>query len=118
MKPIKAKPIFYTVCYEALKNIAREHGFNLLIDGSLNRDLDLVLIPWIDNHTEPSTVILAFNGFLGGRISTEKEGQIITNMLNGAGRKKAIIQLNRDSRFDMTYGSLDEEWYLDITVII
>lgn len=111
MKPIKAKPIFYAVCYEALKTIAKEYGFNLLIDGSLNRDLDLVLIPWIDKHDTSLNAVEAFRNYLGGTFLGE---EIITTMNGSGGRKKCIINLNRERRFSM-WG--DEEWYLDITVI-
>jgi hypothetical protein len=114
-KSLKAKPIFYAVAYEALKNIAREFGYNLLIDGSLNRDLDLVLIPWHDKHHEVMEVLEAFKSYLGG--SFLKQGskkEIVSKMIGGAGRKKAVIDLNRSTRFSV-YG--DEEWYLDITII-
>lgn len=114
MKPIKAKPIFYAVCYEALKTIAKEYGFNLLIDGSLNRDLDLVLIPWISKHDQAINVVEAFRNYLGGKFLVEQDDRVITEMHGAAGRKKCIINLNRESRFDI-WG--DEEWYLDITII-
>ena len=43
-KPIKVKPMFYSVILEPLKILALEFGYNLVVNGSLNRDLDLILI--------------------------------------------------------------------------
>lgn len=82
-----------------------------MIDGSLNRDLDLVLIPWIDKHDTSLNAVEAFRNYLGGTFLGE---EIITTMNGSGGRKKCIINLNRERRFSM-WG--DEEWYLDITVI-
>jgi len=114
MKAIKAKPIFYTVCYEALKTICKEYGYNLLIDGSLNRDLDLVLIPWVDGYEDVYTVLLAMNTYLGGKFLTEPNGDIYSELSEGGGRYKSVINLNRESRFNRFE---DVEWYLDITII-
>jgi hypothetical protein len=51
-KPIKAKPHFYAVCLPGLQEIARNLGYNLVVHGSMNRDLDLIAIPWIDEPKE------------------------------------------------------------------
>jgi len=42
-KQVYAKPAIYCLFYENLKVIAKEFGYNLLIHGSINRDLDLLL---------------------------------------------------------------------------
>jgi hypothetical protein len=48
-KPIHVKPNFYSYCYESLKDIAKNHGYNLLIHGSMNRDLDLIAVAWVND---------------------------------------------------------------------
>ena len=115
-KPIKAKPQFYALVFEGMKSIAKEYGWNLLIDGSINRDLDLVLVPWVDNHTEPLKVLWAFESYLGGKLERQRGGDTITYVTNGGGRNKAVININRDSRFDLVYGSKDDEYYVDISI--
>ena len=45
-KPKHIKPGLYAIYFENLKDIACEYGFNLVVHGSLNRDLDLIAIPW------------------------------------------------------------------------
>ena len=42
-------PQFRTVC--------RTHGYAVAVHGSLSRDIDLVLVPWVDNASEPETVV-------------------------------------------------------------
>jgi hypothetical protein len=49
MKPTHAKPSLYAYYFMALKDIAKEYGYNLVVHGSLNRDLDLIAIPWVDD---------------------------------------------------------------------
>src|SRR5690242_9505289 len=65
-KPTKAKPVFYACCYEPLKVIAKEMGYNLLINGSLNRDMDLVAIAWSDEPKPMKEVVVAFDKYLRG----------------------------------------------------
>ena len=48
-KPLHAKPNIYAYYFEALKAIAKEYGYNLVVHGSMNRDLDLIAIPWVND---------------------------------------------------------------------
>ena len=113
-KPVKAKPIFYANLYEPLKVIAKEYGYNLLLDGSLNRDFDLVLVAWHDKHRKIEDVLTAMENYLGGSLHKEADGTMVSKMIGSAGRKKSIIDLNRSSRFDLWS---DDEWYIDITIL-
>lgn len=117
-KPIKVKPMFYSIVLEPLKLIAKEFGYNLLIHGSMDRDMDLVLVAWQDDCRDAVEVIKAFNSYLGGnlhdqRAANDKEPIYLKPMINGAGRLSALISLNRDNRFN-SYG--DDQWYLDISI--
>lgn len=47
-KPVHAKPALYAFYYEVLKVIAKNRGYALLLHGSMNRDLDLVAVPWMN----------------------------------------------------------------------
>lgn len=42
----------YACLYHGLAEIARKHGYALAIHGSLQKDLDLVAIPWIEDAAE------------------------------------------------------------------
>ena len=64
IKPVKARPVFYAMCYEQIKVIAKENGYNLLINGSLNRDFDLVAIPWSHDCINPIELLKKFSSYL------------------------------------------------------
>src|SRR3954463_16137983 len=95
-KPMKARPQFYAVCFEALKGIALEMGYNLIVHGSLNRDLDLVAIAWIDDPQPELKVIKAFDMNLRGVTYTDDSAErgYLFSVLPG-GRRSYVINLNR-----------------------
>lgn len=68
MKPIHVKPAFYTFCFQVLKKIAQDHGYNLLLHGSINRDLDLVIIPWSKEISDIDLVISKIANSIGGKV--------------------------------------------------
>jgi hypothetical protein len=39
--------------------VAREHGYALAVHGSLQRDMDLVAVPWTDRAADPEILLLA-----------------------------------------------------------
>lgn len=41
-------PLIYATFYPGLCDIARKHGYALALHGSLMRDMDVCLIPWVD----------------------------------------------------------------------
>ena len=49
----------YVMLYECLCEVAREHGYALAIHGTMQRDLDLVAIPWVDEAGDPEILIEA-----------------------------------------------------------
>jgi hypothetical protein len=53
----KWMPIMYATFYGILKEIAEKHGYAVAVHGSLTRDMDLVLIPWIE-HPGPVIKVL------------------------------------------------------------
>lgn len=58
-KPRPSWAPFYCALYPELAEIAREHGYALAIHGSLQRDFDLVCIPWINTPSEPKVIVEA-----------------------------------------------------------
>ncbi len=112
-KPIKAKPHFYSVCLEGLQQIAKDHGYNLVIHGSVNRDMDLVAIPWVDDPHTHAELLKSFCEYLGvPYLTNTKEEPLHFTMLAG-GRSSYIINLNRGGKFN---GYLDAQYYLDISI--
>lgn len=113
-KPIHVKPGLYTIFYEALKVIAKQHGYNLLINGSMNRDMDLVAVPWIDEPKPELEMVQAFDMHLRGRINANELGYSFS-VLPG-GRHSYIINLNRGDKDNEWFRYNDAQYYLDISI--
>lgn len=114
VKPIKAKPHFYAHCFQGLIEIAKAKGYNLLLHGSMNRDLDLVAVPWIDDPATHIELLDSFCEFLGVPLQRDPDDKpaYLYSVLGG-GRHSYVINLNRGGRFN---GYIDEQYYLDISI--
>lgn len=117
-KPIHVKPNIYTYFMEGMKVIAKEHGYNLLVHGSMNRDLDLIAIPWIDNPKKEVELVRALDVFLTGTDSVspdrdeDKDKQCYCHSMLGGGRSSYIISLARSGEWS---NYEDKQYYLDIS---
>lgn len=113
-KPIKAKPHFYACCLRQLQEIAKEKGYNLVIHGSMNRDMDLVAIPWIDEPSSHYELLKEFDLFLRGAYYEEDcfEQGYMYAVLPG-GRHSYVVNIARGGRYN-SYE--DEQYYLDISI--
>jgi hypothetical protein len=115
MKPIHVKPAFYTFVYGELKEIATKFGYNLVLHGSLSRDLDLIAIPWSIKLGDVDTMIQEFSDLIGGQIMIQSEEQ---KHCFPHGRLSYVININRThSNITGELKSSDQQWYLDISVI-
>uniref|UniRef100_A0AAU7PFS8 Uncharacterized protein n=1 Tax=Burkholderia phage vB_BgluM-SURPRISE13 TaxID=3159457 RepID=A0AAU7PFS8_9VIRU len=56
MKPANYAPV-YCALYPELAEIARSHGWGMAVHGSMARDFDIICIPWIEEPSEPQTVV-------------------------------------------------------------
>jgi hypothetical protein len=110
LKPLKVKPQFYSVCLEPMQQIARDMGYNLIIHGSVNRDMDLVAIAWTDNPKPRIELIHAFCDFLGVEKFTNPDAYLYTKLPGG--RDSYVINLNRGSKHN---NYQDAQYYLDIS---
>ncbi len=112
-KPIQVRPALYTMFYENLKVIALEYGYNLILHGSVHRDLDLVAVPWINNPKPELDMIKEFDRYFSGRCCSRKE-DYLHSVLPG-GRNAYVINLNRGDKKG-EWNGFDEQYYLDISV--
>lgn len=114
-KPIKSKPVLYAVCLPELQRIAIEHGYNLVVHGSLNRDLDLICVAWTDKPSSRIDLLDAFAEFLGAYRSRDSQdiNQSYHHSKLPGGRDSHIIHLNYG--FDSLGKHIDDQWYLDIS---
>lgn len=128
-KPIHAKPSYYAIMFEPLKEIALKYGYNLVLHGSLNRDMDLITVPWQEQLGSVDQMIKEFCEYVGGEIqlfneSRNNEGEIVGDLftVKPHGRKAYVINIYRGGYLngggfqDMTYHK-DPQTYIDISVI-
>lgn len=123
MKPLAVKPNLYTYFMDAMKQIAWDHGYNLVLHGSMNRDLDLIAIPWVDDPKPELDLMNALHAHLNHREDLIKE-QFLYNVLPG-GRHSYVINLNRGGYRNYGHGvsdneslgyEQDQQYYIDISV--
>lgn len=115
-KPVKARPSLYAIYFELLKPIAKDFGYNLLLHGSLNRDIDLVAVPWVDDPKDECIMLQEFDKCINGVCRTTQDGNIAEayhfNILPG-GRHSYFINVNRGGRWN-SYD--DRQYYIDISI--
>jgi len=116
-KPKHFKPGLYAMFYEQMKNIAMEYGYNLVVHGSMNRDLDLIAIPWTNEccFTKEQLMIKEFQQYLTGVELTSQNKEVTFTTLPG-GRHAYVISLNRGDRHGEWVRFEDSQYYLDISV--
>ena len=113
-KPIHAKPSLYAYYFHELKAIALKYGYNLVLHGSLNRDLDLIAIPWQPELKPHLEMIEEFTEYLGGIIEWQHfGGKLYPHGVMYHGRINYIINLNRGGK---RTNYEDPQYYLDISV--
>ncbi|HTJ52614.1 MAG TPA: hypothetical protein VL443_24330 [Cyclobacteriaceae bacterium] len=117
MKPTHVKPQLYTYYFLALKDIAKDFGYNLVVHGSMARDLDLIAIPWINDPKPELDLINALSKELTGNIAHEDHWRDVYMYSElPAGRHSYVINLNRrQSNKDGNYQD-DPQYYIDISV--
>lgn len=120
-KPIHAKPSLYAFYFESLKIIALKYGYNLVLHGSMNRDLDLIAVPWQQEVGEVLEMIEEFTEHLGGSIMNipeRVEGKLDLKQYSTTfhGRMQYVININRGGYRGKEYIE-DPQYYIDISVI-
>lgn len=119
-KPMHVKPNIYTYFMEGMKEIARENGYNLLVHGSMNRDLDLIAVPWVDEPAcFPFELVQKISAYLNNETYVrpferceDKESRLAHSWLPG-GRENFTISMARHEEWNNW--KKDEQYYLDIS---
>lgn len=93
----KARPVAYVCHLPRLATVAREHGYALAVHGSLQRDMDLIAVPWSEVAADPEELVMAICRSAGGfMLPTE------TATLKPHGRKAWIIHLGAGLYIDLS----------------
>lgn len=125
VKPLFVKPQLYAHYFEIIKSIAKNFGYNLLIHGSMNRDCDLVAVPWVDNPQTELRLIQAIEHALTKTCVEDSEDAALRHYMFKrlpGGRHSYVINLNRggyykgrDEDGERIYEP-DPQYYLDISI--
>lgn len=110
-KPQKVKPHFYAMCFAELQRIAKDMGYNLMLHGSLDRDMDLVAVPWQNDIKSHLELLQAWDRYLKGFCYDSLEHYMPSIL--GGGRSAYVINLNRGGKYN---GYEDVQYYLDISI--
>ena len=116
-KPTHAKPSLYAYYFLSMKEIAKDHGYNLVLHGSLNRDSDLIAIPWVDNPKPEIELIHALSDHLTGTTAAEgyEKDVYMMSVLPG-NRHSYVINLNRSQKNKEGEYQEDPQYYVDISI--
>lgn len=127
MKPVHAKPSLYAFYFEVIKEIGLKYGYNIVLHGSMNRDLDLIAIPWQevigDKDEMIDEIALVIGGFvmMQNRSVDDLIGTRYSNTYHG--RMQYIININRDFKIKLDgliakiQEYADTQYYIDISII-
>lgn len=128
VKPIHAKPSLFSFYFEIIKEIGLKYGYNIVLHGSMNRDLDLIAIPWEENINDKELMVDEIVAVIGGTLLMQNRS---ANDTIGTrfdykphNRIVYIININRD--FQMKFNGLvseikeyaDPQYYIDLSIII
>lgn len=64
---------WYALIYKDLDRIAQRRGWNLALHGSMDRDLDVILIPWVEDADPVDKVIDDFRIFIEGKANARSK---------------------------------------------
>jgi len=126
-EPTHAKPAFYAFCYESMKDIARSYGYNLVLHGSMNRDLDLIAIPWHHSCSEDglNAMINTCCKLIGAKVMNFQEhvdAPVMQYKMAAHGRRQYVLNIyrggyNEDSADGSVNYKKDPQFYIDLSVM-
>jgi len=122
-KPIHARPSLYAFYFEGIKEIGLRYGYNIVLHGSMNRDLDLIAIPWQEELSDKFEMLNEIAEAIGGYVLNEDEENRNLFRKKYHGRECYIININRSikSKFQgMITEFIDEgdpQYYIDISIL-
>jgi hypothetical protein len=83
-------PVYAAAVYPEWAKIARQHGYALAVHGSLQRDFDLIAVPWVDEVSSPEVLVEALihkrsARVIGGPPSDKPHGRMAYTLSIGYG---------------------------------
>lgn len=101
------RPAAYAALVPGISKIAKEFGYCCAVHGSMATDLDIVLVPWVNEAKPADDVVEAIRLFVGGR----KRKHDVLPQEKPHGRKAWSFYFCEDSSFSGVGGP-----WIDISV--
>ena len=101
MKPASRAPM-YAAIYHGLAEIARQHGYALAIHGSLQTDLDLIAVPWVEDAAPAEQLITALYGHCGACLPATREKEIHAPEAKPHGRRAWNLYMLAGAKVDVS----------------
>lgn len=123
MKPIHAKPSLYAFYFDVIKEIGLEYGYNIVLHGSMNRDLDLIAIPWQEQIGDKTEMLNKIAEAIGGQILFELDEDRKGFSEKFHGRQSYVVNINRTikAKYQGMITEFEEhadpQYYIDISVL-
>ena len=96
----------YTVLYIGMKKIAEKHGYALTLHGSMNRDLDVLAVPWTENADSHEILLESLRRKYDMRAEYDEPNY--GNVMNKPhGRKAYTLMLNGPYYIDLSIMPLE-----------
>ena len=65
----------YAMLYPRLREVARGHGYALALHGTLQKDLDVLACPWVEEASSPEALAEALRELIGGEFAGGPENR-------------------------------------------
>lgn len=71
--------------FRTIWKVAREHGYSVGLHGSMRRDVDLIAVPWVENHSTPEKLVdalcTALNARMASGFENKPSGRVAINLM-------------------------------------
>lgn len=120
---IPVKPAIYAHYFMKLKAKAMEFGYNLVLDGSMDKQLNLIAIPWLEELKPYEDMMEAFENIIDGYFMKNYEDVETGEMqetpykLSPHGRIQYLLNVNRDME-GRGANRKDPQYCIDISIIL
>jgi len=87
---VKPSPAIYSFLYPIINEVCKQHGYACCLHGSLQKDLDIIAVPWDEDISSISDLVNSVTNAVGGILFNE------TPIERGHGRLAFWISLGTE----------------------
>lgn len=111
IKPYTGVKLSYLMAMAKIQRVGKEHGYNITVHGSLERDCDIVAVPWQEQASSAEDLAIAICTEIDGFFSPsdmEHEGGLPYKRAHG--RLCYPIHLGRGPYIDLSIMLRQQDW--------